>query len=47
MADLDAGATGTMPSALLPDLHPRRSLDPPPRRAAARRPPRPTRASCR
>ena len=46
MADLDAGATGTMPSALLPDLikpvveHHRAG-------PARRRRPRPTRASCR
>ena len=46
MADLDAGATGTMPSALLPDLIKpvrRRTTSP----AGARRRRRPTRASCR
>ena len=45
MADLDAGATGTMPSALLPDLIRlvRRITAP----AGALRPPRTTPASCR
>ena len=45
MADLDAGATGTMPSALLPDLiRPVLEQHRAGRRAEARRP---TRASCR
>ena len=45
MADLDAGATGTMPSALLPDLiRPVLAITAP---AGATRPPRTTPASCR
>ena len=46
MADLDAGATGTMPSALLPDLI-KPVLTHSSRGPAQARRPRRTRASCR
>jgi len=45
MADLDAGATGTMSSALLPDLI--KPVVEHHARGGARTPPRPMRASCR
>ena len=46
MADLDAGATGTMSSALLPDLI-RPVVVASSRRSAPGTPPRPMRGSCR